>query len=74
MHWYDITEVDPETSELLNPEEFYVLKFLNQMEFEFPENCNGETAELEVFVNYNKREELLSYQWKDGDKLKITFE
>jgi len=74
MHWHNITAVSPETYEILNPKEFYVQEFLNQMEFEFPEDCNGKPAELQVFVNNMKREELLEYPWKDDDKVKVIFE
>ena len=74
MHWHSITAVNPVTKEVLNPEEFYVQEFLNQMEFELPKDCNGEPAELQVFVNNGGREELLEYPWKDRDKIRIIFE
>jgi len=73
MHFHDVTLVDPETNELLRPEDFIIKEFLNQMEFEFPENCNGQLGELQVFVNNMGREELLEYPWKDDDKVKVIF-
>lgn len=74
MHFHDVTSIDPETNELLSPEDFIIKEFLNQMEFEFPEDCNEEPAELQIFVNNMEREELLEYSWKDDDKVKIIFE
>ena len=74
MHFHGITPIDPKTNELLRPEDFAIREFLKQIEFEFPENCNGEPAEIKLFVNNEERKELLDYPWKDGDKLKITFE
>ncbi len=74
MHFHGITSIDSKTNELLSPEDFTIKEFLNQMEFEFPEDCNGEQAELQVFVNNMEREELLEYPWKDDDKVKIIFE
>ena len=74
MHFHDVTSVDPKTNELLRPEDFMIKEFLNQMEFEFPEDCNGEPAELQVFVNNMEREEFLEYPWKDDDKVKVIFE
>ena len=74
MHWHSITSVNSENYELLNPKEFYLQEFLNQMEFEFPEDCTGDRAELQVFVNNIEREKFLEYPWKDDDKVKIIFE
>jgi len=74
MHFHDVTSIDPNTNELLRPEDFIIKEFLNQMEFEFPEDCNGESGELKVFVNNIEKEELLEYPWKDDDKVKIIFE
>ena len=74
MHFHGVTLVDPETNELLRLEDFTIKEFLNQMEFEFPEDCAGDLAELQVFVNNIEREELLEYPWKDDDKVKVIFE
>ena len=74
MHFHGVTSVDPETNELLSPEDFIIKEFLNQMEFEFPEDCTGDRAELQVFVNNMEREEILEYSWKDDDKVKVIFE
>ena len=74
MHFHDTTQIDPDTGELLSPEEFTIKEFLNQMEFEFPKDCNGEPGELKVFVNNVETEELLEYPWKDRDKIRISFE
>lgn len=74
MHWHDITSIDPETNELLNPEEISIRAFLEQMEFEFPKDCNGDEAELNVLVNGLENLDKLDYSWKDKDEIIIKFE
>lgn len=69
LHWHDLTPIDLNTRELLEPEEMTLKASLEQLEIELPDKCANKEAE--TIVTVNGKEESLDYVWKDGDKIRI---
>lgn len=81
MHVHTILPIDPQTKQLLEPYPMTLGGFFDSIKWKFSENCfkdtcdtcNGEPATTHLMVNGKPVENFRDYVWKDGDKVRVTF-
>ncbi len=84
LHFHERLPYDPATGRIMETKPLQLGTFMNEFDIRFNDNCIGEycngmeclpgsPGNVRMFVNEQPNTEFNQYVWKDGDKIKITF-